>query len=115
MIQPASTTQFCKEAGYDFPQLVSQYSTSSSCRAWNGTSWYEDPACVAANELKCCNLVTTPTPPSSCRNFTYPTNKANYTYDSATGYISGNATGAIQFCTAKGYTSGTLITAGNLG
>lgn len=54
-IQPQSTTQFCKEAGYDFPQLVSQYSTSSSCRLWNGTSWYEDVACVAASGLKCCN------------------------------------------------------------
>lgn len=53
-IQPQSTTQFCKEAGYDFPQLTAQYSTSSSCRLWNGTSWYEDVACVAASGLQCC-------------------------------------------------------------
>lgn len=37
---------------------------------------------------------------SSCRNFTYPTNKANYTYGGATGYIPGDAAGATQFCTS---------------
>lgn len=38
---------------------------------------------------------------SSCQNFTYPTNKDNYTYGSATGYIPGDATSATQFCTSK--------------
>lgn len=63
-IQPQSTTQFCKEEGYDFPQLTAQYSTSSSCRLWNGTSWYEDVACVAASGLQCCSNPVAQTPPS---------------------------------------------------
>lgn len=52
---------------------------------------------------QCVETVPSTTPPvaSSCQNFTYPTNKANYTYGSATGYISGDATGATQFCTAQ--------------
>jgi hypothetical protein len=82
---------------------------------WNGTSWAGNLQGYKADDLNCCNLTTVPATPSSCRNFTYPTNKTNYTYDSATGYVAGDTSGATQFCTEKGYTSGTLITAGNLG
>lgn len=90
-IQPQSTTQFCKEEGYDFPQLTAQYSTSSSCRLWNGTSWYEDVACVAASGLQCCKNPTTTT---AC--FTPPT-----------GYTPSSTPPAIP-STAKYYASSQL-------
>lgn len=43
----------------------------------------------------------TTTSGTSCQNFTYPTNKANYAYGDASGYVPGDAPGATQFCTAN--------------
>jgi len=94
--------------------MVSQSYTGGAVAVWSTTAWQGNLQGYKADDLNCCNLATTTVAPSSCRNFTYPTNKANSTVDSATGYITGDAASANQFCTAKGYTSGTLVTGGNL-
>jgi hypothetical protein len=98
---------FCFLNQFNLPRTAHAMSNSCSVKKDNFGIWTVDIFTSVDTKNTDCNVMcvgggsSLTATPSSCQNFTYPTNNANYTYDSATGYVIGDSTGATQFCTSK--------------